>query len=158
MQVAVPARRVPVAGRGARIPTTRTVDAATDQGSVPGASRIIEGFLRAHQAATPPSLSAGPCQRVLDGYTLANNLDFQFGAVTVGLGKMLLSATGRERVLFCGTSPIFAIISMCIHDRAQHDPAFVRPIIAGSSVHRGQLVPHQHIADTPVMVINEKIL
>jgi hypothetical protein len=26
------------------------------------ASRIIEGFLRAHQAATPPSLSAGPWQ------------------------------------------------------------------------------------------------
>jgi len=51
------------AGRGARmIPFTRTVDAATDQGSVPGASRISEGFLRAHQAATPPSLSAGPCQ------------------------------------------------------------------------------------------------
>src|SRR6516225_8774822 len=32
-------------------------------------------------------------------------------------------------VLFCGTSPILAIISMCIYNRAQHDPAFVRPII-----------------------------
>ena len=64
----------------------------------------------------------------------------------------------RGRVLFCDISPILAIISMCIHDRAQHDPAFVRPIIAGSAVHRGQLVPHQHIADAPVMVINEKIL
>src|SRR5262249_55033577 len=48
--------------------------------------------------------------------------------------------------------------NVCIHDRAQHDPAFVRPIIAGSAVHRGQLVPHQHIADAPVMVINEAIL
>src|SRR5262249_55763740 len=64
----------------------------------------------------------------------------------------------RGRVLFCDISPILAIISMCIHDRAQHDPAFVRAIIAGSAVHRGQLVPHQHIADAPVMVINEAIL
>src|SRR6516225_8553152 len=79
------------------------------------------------------------------------------------------TSNSRNSVVICGpqaeegsvlgdasaTSPILAIISMCIHDRAQHDPAFVRPIIAGSAVHRGQLVPHQHIADTPVMVINE---
>src|SRR5262249_33893524 len=43
-------------------PATRAGDAATDQRSVSRASRICEGFLRAHQAATPPSLSAGPCQ------------------------------------------------------------------------------------------------
>src|SRR5262245_48609018 len=29
---------------------------------ISGASRICEGFLRAHQAATAPSLSAEPCQ------------------------------------------------------------------------------------------------
>src|SRR6516162_464783 len=52
----------PTAGRALGRSATRTVDAATDQGSVSGASRICEGFLRAHQAATPPSLSAGPCQ------------------------------------------------------------------------------------------------
>src|SRR5262249_39969876 len=38
-----------------------TVGAATERGSAPGAFRICEGFLRAHQAANPLSLSAGPC-------------------------------------------------------------------------------------------------
>jgi hypothetical protein len=40
-------------------------------------------------------------KRVLDDYTLANDPDFQFGDVPVGLGKMLLSATHR----FAGTPP-----------------------------------------------------
>jgi hypothetical protein len=38
-------------------------------------------------------------KRVLDDYTLANDLDFQFGDVPVGLGKMFLSSlSGRMSV------------------------------------------------------------
>jgi hypothetical protein len=40
-------------------------------------------------------------KRVLDDYTLANDLDFQFGDLPVGLGKMLLSATHG----FAGSPP-----------------------------------------------------
>jgi len=40
-------------------------------------------------------------QRVLGDYTLANDPDFQFDDVPVGLGKMLLSATHG----FAGSPP-----------------------------------------------------
>src|SRR5207344_2212818 len=48
--------------------------------------------------------------------------------------------------------------SVRIHDRAQHDAALVRPVVAGAAVHRRPLVPHQHIADAPAVVIDEALL
>src|SRR5262249_13851308 len=78
------ARPVGVLGRSA----TRTVDAATDQGSIPSASRILDCFLRAHQAATPPSLSAGPWQALLAGERSSRSLFY-------GIGSLL--ATGGVR-------------------------------------------------------------
>src|SRR5262249_2925733 len=50
------------------------------------------GSVRAHGAVTRPSLKAGPYQARTNDYTLANDLDCQFGEVAVGLGKMLLNA------------------------------------------------------------------
>src|SRR5499425_1843058 len=45
-----------------------------------------------------------------------------------------------------------------IHDRAQHDPALVRPIVAGAAVHRRALVPDQDVADAPAVVVDEALL
>jgi hypothetical protein len=39
---------------------------------------------------TLPTLSLARVKRVLNDYTLANDLDSQFGDVPIGLGKMLL--------------------------------------------------------------------
>src|SRR5262249_28716404 len=50
------------------------------------------------------------------------------------------------------------ITSYGVHDGAKHDAALVGAVITGATVHRGQLIPHQHVADTPVMVENEAIL
>ncbi|TMJ59292.1 MAG: ketopantoate reductase family protein [Alphaproteobacteria bacterium] len=43
-------------------------------------------------------------------------------------------------------------------DRAQHDAALLRRVIAGAAVHRRPLVPDQQIADLPGMVIDEPLL
>src|SRR5438093_13402664 len=43
-------------------------------------------------------------------------------------------------------------------DRAQHDAAPLRPVVAGATVHRRPLVPHQHIADAPAVVIDKALL
>src|SRR5580765_902966 len=48
--------------------------------------------------------------------------------------------------------------SVRIHDRAQHDAALVGPVVAGAAVHRRALVPHQHIADAPAVVVDETLL
>src|SRR4051794_13507848 len=45
-----------------------------------------------------------------------------------------------------------------IHDRPQHDAAFLRRVIAGAAVHRCALVPDQQVADLPGMVIDESVL
>src|SRR5215470_2124842 len=45
-----------------------------------------------------------------------------------------------------------------IHDRAQHDPALVGPVVAGAAVHRRALVPDQDVADAPAVVIDESLL
>src|SRR5262245_47072175 len=48
--------------------------------------------------------------------------------------------------------------SVRIHDRTQHDPALVRPVVAGAAVHRRALVPHQDVADAPAVVVDEALL
>src|SRR5437660_4946630 len=48
--------------------------------------------------------------------------------------------------------------SVRVHDRAQHDPALVRPVVAGATVHRRALVRDQDIADTPAVVVDEALL
>src|SRR3989441_7168024 len=40
----------------------------------------------------------------------------------------------------------------------QHDPALVRPVVAGAAVHRRALVPDQDIADAPAVVVDEALL
>src|SRR3989441_7643850 len=45
-----------------------------------------------------------------------------------------------------------------VHDRAQHDPALVRPVVTGAAVHRRALVPYQDIADAPAVVVDEALL
>src|SRR5579884_1946583 len=45
-----------------------------------------------------------------------------------------------------------------IDDRAQHDAALLRPIIAGAAMHRRPLVPYDQIADPPGMVIDKAFL
>src|SRR5262249_6009392 len=45
-----------------------------------------------------------------------------------------------------------------IDDGAQHDPALFRPVVARAAVHRRALVPHQHVADPPAMIVNETVL
>src|SRR5438309_5031335 len=45
-----------------------------------------------------------------------------------------------------------------VHDRAQHDPALVRPVVTGAAVHRRALVPYQYIADAPAVVVDEALL
>src|SRR5215831_13871541 len=45
-----------------------------------------------------------------------------------------------------------------VHDRAQHDPALVRPVVAGAAVHRRALVPDQDVADPPAVVVDEALL
>src|SRR2546429_4037271 len=52
-----------------------------------------------------------------------------------------------------GTAP-----SVRVHDRAQHDPTLVRPVVAGAAVHRRALVPDQDIADAPAVVVDEALL
>src|SRR5438445_1059933 len=49
-------------------------------------------------------------------------------------------------------------LSVRVHDRAQHDAALVRPVVAGAAVHRRALVPDQHIADAPAVVVDEALL
>src|SRR5215470_20353316 len=48
--------------------------------------------------------------------------------------------------------------SIWVHDRAQHDTEFVRPVVAGAAVHRRALVPYQDIADAPAVVVDEALL
>src|SRR5438132_14164464 len=48
--------------------------------------------------------------------------------------------------------------SVQIYDRAQHDAALIRTVVASAAVHRGPLVPHQHIADAPAVVIDKELL
>src|SRR3989442_2533205 len=50
------------------------------------------------------------------------------------------------------------VTSARVHDRAQHDPALVRPVVAGAAVHRRALVPDQDIADAPAVVVDEALL
>src|SRR3984893_4505551 len=45
-----------------------------------------------------------------------------------------------------------------VDDRAQHDAALLRVIVAGTPVHRRPLVPDQEIADLPGMAIGEAFL
>src|SRR5262249_19862313 len=45
-----------------------------------------------------------------------------------------------------------------IHDRTQHDPALVRPVVAGAAVHRRALVPDQDVADAPAVIVDEALL
>src|SRR6266404_9722155 len=48
--------------------------------------------------------------------------------------------------------------SVRVHDRAQHDPARVWPVVAGAAVHCRALVPYEDIADAPAVVIDEALL
>src|SRR5256885_14653847 len=48
--------------------------------------------------------------------------------------------------------------SVGVHDRAQHDAALVRPVVARTAVHRRALVPYQDIADAPAVVVDEALL
>src|SRR5262249_29523615 len=48
--------------------------------------------------------------------------------------------------------------SVRVHDRAQHDPALVRPVVAGAAVHRCALVPYQDIPDAPAVVVDEALV
>src|SRR5947209_17726654 len=50
------------------------------------------------------------------------------------------------------------VTSARVHDRAQHDPTLVRPVVAGAAVHRRALVPDQDIADAPAVVVDEALL
>src|SRR5438552_16866955 len=47
--------------------------------------------------------------------------------------------------------------SVRVHDRAQHDPALVRPVVAGAAVHRRALVPYEDIANAPAVVLDEAL-
>src|SRR5271166_6941240 len=51
-----------------------------------------------------------------------------------------------------------ATASVRIHDGAEHDAVLLRPVIAGATVHRRPLVPHQHIADPPAVIVDEALL
>ena len=51
-----------------------------------------------------------------------------------------------------------SLYSVRIDDRAQHDAAFLGAVVAGAAVHRRALVPHQHVADPPAMVVDEAVL
>src|SRR5438270_1886266 len=48
--------------------------------------------------------------------------------------------------------------SVRVDDRAQHDAAFFRVVVARTPVHRRLLVPDQQIADLPGMVIGKALL
>src|SRR2546423_10384537 len=48
--------------------------------------------------------------------------------------------------------------SVGVYDRAQHDAALVRPVVARTAVHRRALVPDQDIADAPAVVVDEALL
>src|SRR5438094_3531133 len=64
-------------------------------------------------------------------------------------GRGALPRVVMERCIV-GRSP-----SVRVHDRAQHDPALVRPVVAGAAVHRRALVPYEDIADAPAVVVDE---
>src|SRR5690242_20845803 len=40
----------------------------------------------------------------------------------------------------------------------QHDAPLLRPVVAGTTMHRCAFVPHQHVADAPSVVIDEALL
>src|SRR5438094_1018318 len=67
-------------------------------------------------------------------------------------GRGALPRVVMERCIV-GRSP-----SVRVHDRAQHDPALVRPVVAGAAVHRRALVPYEDIADAPAVVVDEALL
>src|SRR5262249_34712878 len=48
--------------------------------------------------------------------------------------------------------------SIGVHDRAQHDTVFIGVIIARATVHRGPFIPHQHVTNAPMVVIDKAIL
>src|SRR5215471_99159 len=64
----------------------------------------------------------------------------------------------RRLVAIPSLSRAMTASSVRVHDRAQHDPALVRPVIAGAAVHRRALVPDQDIADAPTVVVDEALL
>src|SRR5438067_9431544 len=45
-----------------------------------------------------------------------------------------------------------------VDDRAQHDAALARRVIAGAAMHRRRLVPHQDVAHLPGVIVNESLL
>src|SRR5207247_10668461 len=67
-------------------------------------------------------------------------------------------ATVTDRSLSSFASSLATAPSVRVHDRAQHDPALVRPVVDGAAVHRRALVPDQDIADAPAVVVDEALL
>src|SRR6185312_1437811 len=80
-------------------------------------------------------------------------------------GKALIWASGNALALEKSPARAAAIAgsrhpraSVGIHDGAQHDASLVRAGVSGAAMHGRALVPHQHVADTPVVVIDESSL
>jgi hypothetical protein len=79
---------------------SREVDAATEQ-KYPVLLEYAKASFERMEHRLRHLWALARVKRVLDDYTLANDLDFQFGDVPVGLGKMLLSAAHG----FAGSPP-----------------------------------------------------
>src|ERR1700733_2189572 len=82
-------------------------------------------------------------------------------AARIACPRILASARKAGRGLSAGVIKcdcpawrgLTAAPSIRINDGAQHDAMLFGAIIAGAPVHGGPLVPHQHIADPPAVVI-----
>src|SRR6478735_16834 len=45
-----------------------------------------------------------------------------------------------------------------VDDRPQHHPSFFRFRVSSAAMHRRALIPHQHIAHPPVMVVDKSVI
>src|SRR5207247_8842658 len=45
-----------------------------------------------------------------------------------------------------------------VNDGTQENTTLIGSIVAGTAVHRCHLVPHQHVADPPLVVVDEPVL
>ena len=87
--------------------------------------------------------------------------DYEFGAsllnrarLDAGSGMLILPLLQR---LSSRAAPD-ARFPVWIDDRPQHYPSFLGLRVAGAAMHGRALVPHQHIADPPVMIVDEPVV